>query len=501
MSLGRGTSQFTVSTTATNAGTTSQTLTLGPLSLAGPSIGLSNLSFSGGKLDVWVSLGVASASLAFGGAQSSSGISVALTNIVGSFEVQVNLAQLGSSFASAFSVPGAFSLSIGTFAATVPNVVDINASGIKISYDPNYNGAAALAANPNTPEHDGVPHQQLLVIQSASITIPALGVNGTIQPTTGSNGTVIPGLTVWDNGFTLGDASLSYGSSYGGHPISLGGMVTFDSLTVGITNFDVAFGTGVTFNGSIYFASNGAHLFDGEPISADLTSSTGGEAFRITLGFNNGRVNSFAFYVDTMVIKIGSYVTFTGHQIYINTGATGSQPVVSVGSIGAAVNAGPLALSGTVSNFEFLSNGTFEALPRLRRLAVGGLGDGLVDGMAVVAADPDQPDRHSVEREHQHRSAELHAHLGASVTGIKGIPGVTISGSVQGAQINIGALIAGQNPLVGLTAISVSIQGNLFGGEIDAGLIGGILNVDAQGNNIPETDTTTPVANRIFFVD
>ena len=78
---------------------------------------------------------------------------------------------------------------------------------------------------------------------------------------------------------------------------------------------------------------------------------------------------------------------------------------------------------------------------------------------------------------------------------------MTISGSVQGAQINIGALIAGQNPLVGLTAIAVSVSaGNLFGGEIDAGLIGGILNVDAQGNNIPETDTTTPVANRIFFV-
>ena len=73
MSLAAATSQFTVSTTATNAGSTSQALTLGPLSLAGPSIGLSNLSFSGGKVDVWVSLGVASASLAFGGAQSSSG--------------------------------------------------------------------------------------------------------------------------------------------------------------------------------------------------------------------------------------------------------------------------------------------------------------------------------------------------------------------------------------------------------------------------------------------
>ena len=107
-----------------------------------------------------------------------------MTNIVGSFEVQVDLSKLSSSFASAFSVPGEFSLSIGSFDATIPKVVESPRPASRSVTTPTTTGPPRLAANPNTPEHDGVPHQQLLVIQSASVTIPALGVNGTIQPTT-----------------------------------------------------------------------------------------------------------------------------------------------------------------------------------------------------------------------------------------------------------------------------------------------------------------------------
>ena len=39
----------------------------------------------------------------------------------------------------------------------------------------------------------------------------------------------------------------------------------------------------------------------------------------------------------------------------------------------------------------------------------------------------------------------------------------------------------------------------MFGGQIDAELIGGIVKLDASGNMIPDTDTTTPVVGRVFF--
>jgi hypothetical protein len=46
----------------------------------------------------------------------------------------------------------------------------------------------------------------------------------------------------------------------------------------------------------------------------------------------------------------------------------------------------------------------------------------------------------------------------------------------------------------------VQIEGNLFGGELKAALIGGILKLDAAGGLIDNFDTLTPVVTRIFFV-
>ena len=49
-------------------------------------------------------------------------------------------------------------------------------------------------------------------------------------------------------------------------------------------------------------------------------------------------------------------------------------------------------------------------------------------------------------------------------------------------------------------AIGVSVSGKLFGGEITAGLIGGILQISANNQIIASTDTTTLVEKRIFFL-
>ncbi|MFN9038915.1 MAG: hypothetical protein ACK5YO_21640, partial [Planctomyces sp.] len=48
--------------------------------------------------------------------------------------------------------------------------------------------------------------------------------------------------------------------------------------------------------------------------------------------------------------------------------------------------------------------------------------------------------------------------------------------------------------------MAVSMKGNLFGGEISGGLLGGILKLDNSGNIISSFDTTTAVADRVFFL-
>src|SRR5205823_11464143 len=89
--------------------------------------------------------------------------------------------------------------------------------------------------------------------------------------------------------------------------------------------------------------------------------------------------------------------------------------------------------------------------------------------------------------------------LSASVTGINGIGGLTFSGSIEGIQIDIGRLLKGEFPIVGIDAFGVQVKGDMFGGQIDAQLVGGILKLDAGGHVINDLDTTTPVAQRIFY--
>ena len=88
------TESFTVTGAVTDESAASNAITLGPLSLSGPSLGLAGESFSGGTLNLTVAIGVASASLSFGGSQSGSGVTATLSNVLGTFNVQINLIKL-----------------------------------------------------------------------------------------------------------------------------------------------------------------------------------------------------------------------------------------------------------------------------------------------------------------------------------------------------------------------------------------------------------------------
>src|SRR6185503_16821979 len=58
----------------------------------------------------------------------------------------------------------------------------------------------------------------------------------------------------------------------------------------------------------------------------------------------------------------------------------------------------------------------------------------------------------------------------------------------------------GEFPIIDIASIGVSVKGKVFGGELNAALIGGILKLDATGQQIDNFDTTTPVADRVFFI-
>ncbi len=487
--------------------TSSASVSLGPLTLQGPSFGLEDVGFKDGGLVLTIGIGLNQASFGLdggSGSQSSSGITASLTGILGTFQLKVDvLGLLGGKFSAS---PGKFTLGIKTLAVSIPDVVNISASGISVAYDPSQKAST----------------QMLLGIDGAKVTFPKFpALSGTlcsydttagkgllsgdgqtcVAPSSAPKGdTVIPGLAVYGDGFTLGYAAVTYGN-----PISLpGGILTLNDLTVGVTDFAVKFDSNPVVSGTINISSTGASLLQGDPISATITQApgapTGAAAIKLSLTFTGATVNDFVFSVPgQLTVKLGSYVTLTTTGFNLDTGAIGtSNNLISVSSLAASVNIPPVALTGTATNFAIDGNGHFAAGKNFSvSLSIGG-----ADGssfqwpswmpISIQSIGISWPDINT-------DPGNFTLDLSAGINSISGLSGLSITGAVDNIQIDPALLAQGKFPIVGISGFAITIQGDLFGGQLDAGLVGGILNLDANNNIIAATDTTTPVAQRIPY--
>ena len=508
------TQTFSVDPSAPGAATTGGARSLGPLTLQGPSIGLADFGFSkDGMVVLTIALGVDRASLNFGGSatnssttpsaqQTASGVSVNLIGVLGTFDLKVDVLGLLSGTVRV-APTGKWNLRVGSLTAEIPNVATLSATGILLGYDP----AAATG-------------QRLVVIDTATIDIPRFHVRGSISPYT-SGGATVPGLVIRDNGFDLGTAELDYGvagttnslatTSTDGQ-ISFGGILVLDDIRVGVSGLSVTVGTSVDFNGQIWFATGGATLFPGKTFSAGLTDrqtaddvnpdgTPNTEAFRITLTFSHGVVDAFQVDVDTFTLQLGTYVTLSARGFRLDTSAAGTTNVMlTFQSLGAKVSISSLVIGGEARNFSMLGDGTFVTnagfgvflsvgsatgdtfkMPSFLPVSIDSIG---IQWLGDIRQDP----------------GNFVLTLSASVTSIKGLEGLQVSGSIQGIRIQPSLLVQGQFPIIGIDAIGVTVKGNLFGGTIDAGLVGGILKLDSAYNVIGPFDTTTPVAQRVFYL-
>ena len=55
------------------------------------------------------------------------------------------------------------------------------------------------------------------------------------------------------------------------------------------------------------------------------------------------------------------------------------------------------------------------------------------------------------------------------------------------ASIDVGKLLRGEFPITGIQALGVGVKGELFGGQIEAQLVGGILKLDAGSRVISDS--------------
>ncbi|MGB7963189.1 MAG: hypothetical protein WCF12_09585, partial [Propionicimonas sp.] len=193
-------------------------------------------------------------------------------------------------------------------------------------------------------------------------------------------------------------------------------------------------------------------------------------------------------------------VTLSARDFRLDTGAAGTDNLmVSFGSVGAQVSIGSLVIAGEGRNFAFTGNGGFKALSGFGVfLSVGSAtGDSFkwpsflpirIDALGVQWDDP------------ENNPGDFVLTLSASVTGIQGLGGLTFSGSIQGVKIKPALLAEGKFPIIAIDSLGVTVVGKMFGGELNAGLVGGILRLDANYAIIGTFDTVTPVVQRVFYL-
>ena len=192
-------------------------------------------------------------------------------------------------------------------------------------------------------------------------------------------------------------------------------------------------------------------------------------------------------------------MTLTAKDFRLNTGASASQDLVSFVSVGAVVRIGTLELNGEARNFAFLGDGTFDARPGFGVFL--GVGAATGDSFKWPSFLPVRIDSIGIQWDDiENDPGNFVLVLSASVTGIKGLSGLEFSGSVQGIRIAPALLAQGEFPIIGLDALSVHVKGTMFGGTIDAALLGGILKLDSDYRPIGALNTTTPVAHRVFYL-
>ncbi|MBU6398761.1 MAG: hypothetical protein KGS61_00450, partial [Verrucomicrobia bacterium] len=225
------------------------------------------------------------------------------------------------------------------------------------------------------------------------------------------------------------------------------------------------------------------------------------DAFLNLSNFTPSQVNlaGFTLTAGQFQVTVGTYLTFTADNLDLNPLAGPNDPLLTVGSASAKLSFNGINIHGSAQNFAVMGNGHLVAEANF------GVSLGLGQGQDSSALGwptwlPLQDLTIGLRwKDFNSDPSNFIIDLSAQVGTIPGLTGLSFSGGVQDIQIDPSLLAAGQFPIIGIGAIDVGVSGNLAGGTVSGSLIGGIMKFDANNNVISNTDTTTPVASRVFF--
>ncbi|MBN1698527.1 MAG: DNA/RNA non-specific endonuclease, partial [Spirochaetales bacterium] len=339
----------------------------------------------------------------------------------------------------------AFAFTIDRFFLAVSDIISVTATGIAIGYDP----------------ADDNPAQELVRITEGTVDVPQFSVQGSVE-----------GIVIRKNGFDFGSFTLTYTDP---DPITLGPLsIANPGVTVG--GFSVTYGGDVTFAGTITVSAGAVEIF---PDSTVFSASA--ENVAASLDFSDPDDLKFVFTAGSLSFTIGDYVEFTTRNILINPDAGAEEDVFSVGEI--TVSVPQLGISGSGGNFSIQGDGDF--VPGENFFVSLSFDEGTSGSLAWPEWLPIQITTLGIQWPDAAADlSDFYIILSARVVSINGMP-FEFEGLIEGVKIDVQKLLNGEFPIIDIEAAGVTVRGNLFGGEVNATLIVGVLKLDGTGEIIP----------------
>ncbi|MHB1557670.1 MAG: beta strand repeat-containing protein [Isosphaeraceae bacterium] len=350
------------------------------------------------------------------------------------------------------------------FTTTISDPTGISPSGLSGSYDINNQAlnlqldqvqvqvGDLLDVTASNVSVDVTPGAFGLTVGSATASVPKLsGLQGSVQ-----------NLAITSDGFSIGTATLGFTGT-----IKLGSVLTITNPSASISGLSYSISQGAQFSGDVGFGLS-ASLNVGGVASASVTG------LEVTLGLTPQDYGQFLVTASSASFALGNYLSLTATgtsstPLEFNTAPGSGQDIVQFGTVTAKLDAGPLSVSATGQDFAIDANGNFVALAGFGIAASASAAGGINAANAfqwptflpiqVSSLALSWPDFNA---DPSNFSVEISAGINASLAGL------TLSGSVQDAVLNVQDIVNGQFPLTSLKGAGFQVGGTFAGVTFNA---------------------------------
>ena len=354
---------------------------------------------------------------------------------------------------------GAFSATLQQLSLSVSHVLSASASQVSITYSP----AAGSS-------------QQ--IVSFATITATFTGFGG------GNITGQFTNLVIYGDGVSFDSGTLGYTGT-----ISIGSVLSVTNPSITLSSFSATFdGTNTSISASaLTVAVDSASLNLGGVVTASATGLS------ITVSLQDG---SLAISATELDFSFSQYLTVTVDNVAINTNPGVGGDYLTVGSATATLSTGgsnpSFSVTGTASDFSIVD---VAGSPQFQEGANFGVSFSSPSGGSLFLPSwlGFSITQFSINWTNFNANpGDFTVVLSASINSIQGLPGgVTVSGEITDAVINMGLLEKGEFPITSLGSIGGSVQGTLFGLQVNASFVMGIINLNSLGQIINANNTVT----------